>query len=99
MDFNEILRAVPELSPKVLAERLKQLERDGVIARRVLPTSPPSSEYSLGRLGTDLVPLIVSIERWGRDYLAARLELPARAEPDGGSPAGRTPTPPPPRAP
>ena len=34
MDFNEILRAVPELSPKVLAERLKQLERDGVIARR-----------------------------------------------------------------
>src|SRR6188508_2310651 len=67
--FNEILRAVPEISPKVLAERLKQLERDAVIVRRVLPTNPPSSEYSLGRLGTDLVPLIVSIERWGRDYL------------------------------
>ncbi|WP_437502919.1 winged helix-turn-helix transcriptional regulator [Sorangium sp. So ce1099] len=70
--FNELLRLNPELTPKVLAQRLRELEEDGIVSRRVVPTRPPSSEYDLSALGHELLPLMLSIERWGRDYLSAR---------------------------
>jgi len=59
--FSELRRDIPAVSAKVLSARLQELEGKGVIARRVMPTSPPSVEYSLTELGQELIPAINAI--------------------------------------
>jgi DNA-binding HxlR family transcriptional regulator len=59
--FSELRRDIPSVSAKMLSARLRQLEDKGVIARRVMPTSPPSVEYSLTVLGRELIPAINAI--------------------------------------
>lgn len=63
--FGELRRDIPDISGKVLSTRLRVLETKGVIARRVVCTSPPSAEYSLTELGQELVPVIHEIVRVG----------------------------------
>jgi DNA-binding HxlR family transcriptional regulator len=63
--FGELTRDIPGISPKVLTTRLRDLEEKGVVEREVLPTSPPSVEYSLSSLGAELIPVIDSIVRVG----------------------------------
>lgn len=56
--FGELKRAIPDISQRVLAQTLRDLERDGLVNRVVYPTNPPSVEYSLTILGQSLlVPL------------------------------------------
>lgn len=55
--FSHILKQLP-ISPKVLAENLKELEADGLISRSVLPESPPRAVYSLTEDGQALIPLL-----------------------------------------
>lgn len=52
---------IPDISAKMLTKRLKELVAKGVISREVLPTSPPSVEYSLTPDGRDLLPAIEAI--------------------------------------
>jgi DNA-binding HxlR family transcriptional regulator len=59
--FSELRRDIPKVSAKVLSARLRELEDKGVITRRVMPTSPPSVEYSLTELGRELIPAINAI--------------------------------------
>lgn len=59
--FSELKRDVDGISAKVLSARLVELERMGVISRRVMPTSPPTVEYALTDLGRELQPLIAAI--------------------------------------
>nr|WP_256625644.1 helix-turn-helix domain-containing protein [Pseudomonas sp. LPB0260] len=59
--FSELKADIPGISAKVLTARLKKLESEGVVLRRVLPTSPPSVEYSLSSLGQELKPAIEAI--------------------------------------
>lgn len=56
--FGELRRDITQVSAKVLAARLRAMEADGVIARRPVPTSPPSVEYSLTPVGAELVPVV-----------------------------------------
>jgi DNA-binding HxlR family transcriptional regulator len=63
--FGELQRDVPAISPKMLTTRLRDLEEKGVVVREVVPTSPPSVEYSLSVLGRELIPVINSIVRVG----------------------------------
>ena len=63
--FGELMRDIPGISPKMLTARLRDLERKGVVVRSVLPTSPPSVEYSLSELGRELIPVINTIVRVG----------------------------------
>jgi len=63
--FGELYRDVPGISPKMLTARLKELGEKGVVIRKVVPTSPPSVEYSLSMLGRKLVPVIDAIVRVG----------------------------------
>lgn len=82
--FGELHRDIPGISPKMLTARLRELERKRVVIREVVPSSPPSVEYSLSELGRELVPVIDTIVRVGtklRDEAmspAARI----RAKPD-----------------
>ena len=62
--FNAIGRAIPDISPKVLTDTLKNLEYDGLIKRVIYPEVPPKVEYSLTELGKDLMPHLYGIIGW-----------------------------------
>jgi len=64
--FGELRVDIPRISARVLSARLRELEERGVITREVVPTSPPSVEYSLTALGRELVPAIGAIVEVGR---------------------------------
>lgn len=53
--FNQIQKAIPDISPKVLSDTLKNLETDGIIKRIVYGEVPPRVEYSLTKLGLSLM--------------------------------------------
>ena len=63
--FGELMKDIAGVSPKMLTARLRELEEKGVVTRQVVPSSPPSVEYSLSELGQELVPVIDSIVRVG----------------------------------
>lgn len=67
--FGELQRDIPGISPKMLTTRLKDLEQKGVVVRQVVPSSPPSVEYSLSEMGRELVPVINAIVRVGTRLL------------------------------
>src|SRR5246127_5208278 len=54
--FSEIAQAVPELSDRLLSERMKELERRGMVQRRVISGPPLRVEYSLSEMGHELEP-------------------------------------------
>lgn len=64
--FGELRADIPKISAKVLSTRLRKLEAKGVVTRKVMPTSPPSVEYSLTPLGAELIPAIKAIVEVGR---------------------------------
>ncbi|WP_417455878.1 winged helix-turn-helix transcriptional regulator [Kordiimonas sp.] len=59
--FSELKDDIPGVSAKMLTTRLKKLEADGVVRRKVMSTSPPTVEYSLTDLGAELQPAIAAI--------------------------------------
>lgn len=65
--FNAIGKAIPDISPKVLSDTLKNLESDGLISRKVYAEIPPRVEYSLTPLGESLIPLIGNLVSWTID--------------------------------
>src|ERR1700748_2858623 len=62
--FSEIAQAIPELSDRLLSERMKELEARGIVERTVLPGPPVRVEYSLSRMGLELGPALVELEQW-----------------------------------
>jgi DNA-binding HxlR family transcriptional regulator len=61
--FNEFRQAVGAVPPRTLAERLRELEAAGVLERRVVPASPPYSEYRLTDRGRELAPAVEALLR------------------------------------
>jgi len=68
----ELARRIPEVTPKVLTQQLRELERDSVVSRLVLPKVPPHVEYTLSPFGRTLRPLLNSLCKWGEDLAAGR---------------------------
>lgn len=66
--FTELRRYIPNTTPKMLTQHLRELEEDGLIRRKVFPVVPPHTEYSLTELGQTIVPLIYSLRNWGVFY-------------------------------
>jgi DNA-binding HxlR family transcriptional regulator len=65
MRYSELKRIFPEMTPKMLTQQLRELERDGLVTRRVYPQVPPKVEYSLTPLGQTLEPVIRLLSDWG----------------------------------
>lgn len=65
---SELLRAIPGLTEKVLAQRLDELEADQIIERTVYPVVPPKVEYSLTAYGQTLRPVFESLIVWGNSH-------------------------------
>lgn len=76
--YSELHRGLRNATHKMLAQQLRQLERDGVIDRKVYPQVPPKVEYSLTPLGRELGPLLDSMGDWGRRVIDRRTSPPAR---------------------
>jgi DNA-binding HxlR family transcriptional regulator len=70
--FSEIAQAVPELSDRLLSERMKELERRGIVARTVHPGPPLRVEYSLSTMGHELEPALSELQRWAERWLSRR---------------------------
>lgn len=65
--FSEFADAVAGISPRMLSERLRELEAAGLIERTVIPTSPPAVEYRLTTRGRRLSPVIEAMRAYARE--------------------------------
>ncbi|QVI20379.1 helix-turn-helix transcriptional regulator [Nocardia tengchongensis] len=74
MRFNEVLQRIPGLTPKVLTQRLRQLERDGLLVRTYYAEMPPRVEYEATALAETLSPVFTSLTQWSEQHLAAVLD-------------------------
>ncbi|HSX09650.1 MAG TPA: helix-turn-helix domain-containing protein [Candidatus Saccharimonadales bacterium] len=63
--FGELQRALPGISPKTLTERLRELEKDGIIIKKVYAEVPLHVEYNLTEKGKSLRGVFRSLENWG----------------------------------
>jgi DNA-binding HxlR family transcriptional regulator len=68
--FSEIAHAVPELSDRLLSERMKELEARGVVTRQVEPGPPVRVEYALTPMGRELRPALRELRSWAQQWLA-----------------------------
>ena len=66
--YSQLAPRLPGITPKVLAQHLRELEREGLIDRREIPDGRKRVEYTLTPLGEGLRPLLNELERWGIEY-------------------------------
>ena len=62
--FSDLERAIPAISQKMLIQQLRQLERDGIVQRKVYAQVPPKVEYSLTDWGQALCPALDAVLKW-----------------------------------
>ena len=73
MRFSEIAQAVPELSDRLLSERMKELEARGIVQRKVFPGPPVRVEYGVSEMGRELEPALAELQEWARRWLKGRV--------------------------
>ena len=72
--YSELHRRMPKATDKMLAQQLRELEKDGLIHRKVYPVVPPRTEYSLTDFGKSLAPILEEMCNWGEQYLKDTFE-------------------------
>jgi len=80
--YCELSAAIPDISDRMLAERLRELENEGIVTRTVVPTSPVRIEYELTEKGRALEESVAAIGRWAERWV----------KPEDASEAEHTPT-------
>ena len=78
--FNEIRRRLGSVTAKVLTQRLRHLERDGLVRRTYIPAVPPQAEYAITDLGLSLSPTFRALATWVDGHMPAVVQ--ARADYD-----------------
>ncbi len=68
--FNELRRMLPNITQRMLTNQLRELESDGLIARKVYPEVPPKVEYRLTDYGQTLAPVIRALKAWGDAHVS-----------------------------
>jgi DNA-binding HxlR family transcriptional regulator len=71
--FTDLHQGLPGIATNVLSQRLRELEREGVVARRRLPPPAASNVYELTEYGQELVPIMLALGRWGARTMGARV--------------------------
>ena len=64
MRFSDLGRALPQISQKMLIQRLRDLEEDGIVSRTLYPQVPPKVEYCLTEVGRGLRPVFIALLDW-----------------------------------
>jgi DNA-binding HxlR family transcriptional regulator len=67
--FGELRKLIPQATPKMLTQQLRELEEASLVIRTVYPVVPPKVEYRLSDLGMSIKPILVAMYAWGADYL------------------------------
>ena len=66
--FSEIAEAIPNISARMLTERFKELEKEGIITRKVYPETPVRIEYELTQKGIELQAVMDEIQKWAEKW-------------------------------
>ena len=66
--FSDIEEAIPNMSARMLTERFKELEKEGIIMRKVYPETPVRIEYELTEKGHDLQSVMDEIQKWAEKW-------------------------------
>ena len=70
--FCTLTAAVPGLSDRLLSERLKELEAEGIVRRTVIPTTPVTITYHLTEKGNGLRDVMDAVGQWAQEWLAPK---------------------------
>ncbi|MEW6044657.1 MAG: helix-turn-helix domain-containing protein [Thermoproteota archaeon] len=68
--FNQLLESIEGINPKTLSIRLREMERNGLIERKIFPDTPPRVEYSITEKGLALKPVILAMAEFSMKYCA-----------------------------
>ena len=68
--FSEVRSLVPDISDRLLSERMKELEAEGIVERRVIDGAPPRVEYALTEKGRALEPTFRALRAWAHGWLS-----------------------------
>jgi DNA-binding HxlR family transcriptional regulator len=69
MRHGELQKLIPQATPKMLTQQLRELESASLISREVFPVVPPKVEYSLTDTGKSLKPILTAMYDWGADFM------------------------------
>lgn len=82
--FSALLRAIPDISKRMLTQTLRDLERDGLVTRHVFPTKPPSVEYRLSATGRSILHPLGALVAWAEANFPAIGAARARFDAEAG---------------
>ena len=71
--FNELRRLIPSLTQRMLTNQLRELEHDGLIARKIYAQVPPKVEYSITAFGKTLEPVLLALKQWAEKNMLPRM--------------------------
>lgn len=69
--FSLLQKKMPFITTKMLSSQLKELERDGLVNRKIYAEMPPRVEYSLTETGKTLLPVLEDLYNWGEQHIQA----------------------------
>jgi len=69
--FSELKKIIPQITPKMLTQQLRELEESGLVSRFIYTQIPPKVEYSLTPAGKSLIPILATMCQWGLSYANA----------------------------
>ena len=72
--FSQIENELPNITQKMLTKQLRELEQDGLVARKVYAQVPPKVEYSLTESGLSLMPCLDMLCAWGSEHMGDQIE-------------------------
>jgi DNA-binding HxlR family transcriptional regulator len=87
--FAELAATIPALSDRMLAERLRELEQEGIVARTVIPETPVRVEYSLSPMGRALEASIRALGEWAEQWLPSDAGQPGISAADAKLPSAK----------
>jgi DNA-binding HxlR family transcriptional regulator len=70
--FGQLQKLIPQATPKMLTQQLRELESDNLVIRTVYPVVPPKVEYSLTEFGLSLKPILNALYQWGSGYMEGK---------------------------
>jgi DNA-binding HxlR family transcriptional regulator len=76
--YAELRDAIPDISDRMLSERLRELEEEGILSRKVIPESPVRVEYALTKKGRALEPTLAALGTWAQQWIEDQIAASSR---------------------
>lgn len=73
--YTELKKSLGSVTHKMLSNKLKKLEKDGLIIRKEYPQIPPKVEYSLSEKGLSLIPIMKLLCKWGNEHMPTKNDI------------------------